>query len=73
MGVVLFKMLYGFCPFESKNIGKLIMIIEEEDVTIPNQPYVSPEVVKLLTRMMTKNVKLRVDWSEIFSYEIRNG
>lgn len=29
LGVVLFRMLYGYCPFESKNIGKLIMMIEE--------------------------------------------
>jgi serine/threonine-protein kinase ULK/ATG1 len=28
LGVVLFRMLYGFCPFESNNIGKLIMIME---------------------------------------------
>jgi serine/threonine protein kinase len=42
LGVVLFRMLYGFCPFESNNIGKLIMIIEEEDIVIPPQPPISP-------------------------------
>jgi serine/threonine-protein kinase ULK/ATG1 len=73
LGVVLFRMLYGFCPFESNNIGKLIMIIEEEDIVIPNQPRISPEVVKLLRRMITKNPTLRSDWSEIFAYEIKNG
>ena len=42
LGVVLFRMVYGFCPFESNNIGKLIMMMEEEDIVIPSQPRVSP-------------------------------
>ena len=66
-------MLYGFCPFESNNIGKLIMIIEEEDVVIPAQPQVAPEVTKLLRKMITKNPNLRADWSEVFAHEVKNG
>jgi len=69
----LFRMLYGFCPFESNNIGKLIMIIEEEDIKIPEQPRFSPEVIKLIRRMITKNPKLRAEWSEVFAYEVKNG
>lgn len=66
-------MLYRFCPFESNNIGKLIMIIEEEDIKIPSEPKVSPEVVKLIRRMITKNPVHRADWAEVFSYEVRKG
>lgn len=73
LGVVLFRMVYGFCPFESNNIGKLIMMMEEEDIVIPSQPRVSPELTKLLRRMITKNPAMRADWSEVFSYEIKNG
>jgi serine/threonine-protein kinase ULK/ATG1 len=29
LGVVLFRMLYGYCPFESSNIAKLITIINQ--------------------------------------------
>lgn len=49
------------------------MIIEEEDIKIPEKPAVSTEVVKLLKRMVTKNPKMRADWSEIFAVEIKNG
>ena len=44
------------------------MIVEEEDIVIPNQPRVSPEAVKLIRRMITKNPALRADWSEVFAY-----
>ena len=73
LGVVLYRMLFGFCPFSSSNIGKLIMLIEEVDLQIPKEPKISPEVVRLIKRAITKNPALRADWSEIFSYEIKNG
>jgi len=42
-------------------------------VVIPAQPQVSPELVKLLKRMLTKNPTLRADWAEVFAYEVHNG
>jgi len=66
-------MLFGFCPFSSSNIGKLIMLIDEVDLQIPREPKVSPEVIKLIRRMITKNPIMRAEWSELFSYEIKNG
>lgn len=29
LGVVLYEMLFGFCPFEEKSIAKLIMLLDE--------------------------------------------
>ena len=66
-------MLYGFCPFESNNIGQLIMKIDKEEINIPAEPYVSPKLIGLLKKMLTKNPNQRVDWAEIFGYEIKNG
>ena len=42
IGVVLYKMLFGKCPFESKSIAKLIKMLEDEDVVIPDFPKISP-------------------------------
>jgi hypothetical protein len=56
-------LLYGACPFNSNNIGKLIMLLEEVELQIPQNPKVSPEVTKLIRRMITKNPAMRCDWS----------
>lgn len=32
LGIVLFRMLYGFCPFQSNSIAKLISIIESHNL-----------------------------------------
>ena len=29
LGVVLYRMIFGFCPFESNNIAKLILMLNE--------------------------------------------
>lgn len=35
LGVVLFQMVFGKCPFESKSIAKLIKLLDEEDLVFP--------------------------------------
>lgn len=40
---------------------------------IPPEPPISPRLANLLRKMLTKNPSLRADWSEIFSYDIKNG
>jgi len=40
---------------------------------IPPEPAISPRLANLLRKMLTKNPSLRADWSEIFSYDIKNG
>jgi serine/threonine-protein kinase ULK/ATG1 len=66
VGVVLYQMIFGKCPFESKSISKLIKMLEEEDVTIPDQPKISPTLDKLLRRILVKDYNNRLDWKEMF-------
>jgi serine/threonine-protein kinase len=44
VGVVLYQMVFGKCPFESKSIAKLIKMLEDEDVVIPDYPKRSPTI-----------------------------
>lgn len=60
LGVVLFRMLYGFCPFESSNIAQLIMLIHKEDLKIPFSQEIPQEVVYILRKMITKNATQRI-------------
>ena len=34
LGVVLFEMLFGYCPFEERSIAKLIMLLDEASLKI---------------------------------------
>ena len=56
-------MLYGYCPFESNNIGQLIMKIDKEEMVIPKEPSISLRLINLLRKMLTKNPNSRADWS----------
>ena len=37
LGVVLFEMLFGYCPFESSSISNLINVIKDTDLRIPKE------------------------------------
>lgn len=70
VGVVFYQMMFGKCPFESKSIAKLIKMLEDEDVRIPDSPKISPTSEKLLKRILVKDYNNRIDWEEFFKYTI---
>lgn len=71
LGVVLFEMLFGYCPFEERSIAKLIMLLDEAQLTIKRDINpISPQTETLLRKMLVKNPKERVDWEELFSYSL---
>jgi serine/threonine protein kinase len=41
IGVVLYEMLFGYCPFESNSIPKLIEVLKETELEMPNDIPVS--------------------------------
>lgn len=59
-------MVYGKCPFESKSIAKLIKMLEDEDVIIPEYPKISPTLRDLLRKILVKDFSNRIDWKEMF-------
>lgn len=70
LGVVLFQMIFGKCPFESKSIAKLIKLLDEEDLILPETPKISITIKDLLKRMLVKDHNSRIDWPDIFEYVI---
>ena len=46
LGVVLYEMIFGHCPFMSNSIAKLIEVLTTQKLTFPNN--ISPFVANLL-------------------------
>jgi len=67
LGVVLFEMLFGYCPFESNSIAKLISALQENELRLPIETIpVSPATQTLLKRVLTKDHFKRIDWPGLF-------
>ena len=63
-------MLYGYCPFESNSIPKLIEVLKETELEMPTEVCVSNEVKQLLRRILTKDPQKRIEWMELFQRKI---
>lgn len=61
LGVVLYEMVFGYCPFQSKSIARLIQILQSDEVKFPCK--IPPTVEGILRRMLVKDPSKRIDWS----------
>ena len=62
MGVCLFEMLFGYCPFEARNIAQLISKINYNPVSIPRHlNNISRKTEELLKKMLTVDSKRRIE------------
>lgn len=53
MGVVLFEMLFGYCPYEDRTIARLISQISTKSLTIPrNIQKISKNTENLLRTLL---------------------
>ena len=66
MGVVLFEILFGYCPFEERTICRLLSKIESKPLQIPKHiNKISEFTEKLLVKMLIVDPKKRISWEEI--------
>lgn len=70
LGVVLYEMLYGFCPFQSTTIPKLLEVLKETELEFPSTEQVSDETKKLLRKLLTKDPTKRIEWMELLKVNI---
>lgn len=69
LGVVLYEMLFGFCPFEERTIARLISLIEESStISFPSDIKISKKVEELIRKMLIKDQFKRISWDELFDY-----
>ena len=68
LGVVLYEMIFGHCPFMSNSIAKLIEVLSTQRLKFPSE--VSPFVGNLLEKILTKDPVNRIGWLELFILKI---
>ncbi|KAK8579808.1 hypothetical protein V6N13_142977 [Hibiscus sabdariffa] len=64
-GVILYVMLAGYLPFHDTNLIAIYRKISKADYKFPN--WFSPEVTKLLSRILTPNPKARISIEKIMT------
>lgn len=62
LGVVLYEMIYGHCPFESNSIAKLIAVLDTDELKFPSDVPVSEGTKNLIRKLLIKDQFKRTDW-----------
>jgi len=65
LGVILYEMLVGRCPFESNSIANLISKIEETNLGL-DELQVSQSTKLLIQKCLQKDQKNRLKWDSLF-------
>jgi len=68
MGVVLFEMLFGYCPYEDRTIYRLLTQINEKPLTIPPNSKISKKTQELIYKLLVVNPLVRIEWLQLLNY-----
>ncbi len=74
LGVVIYEMAFGYCPFQENSIAKLINALEHQELQISKEiNNISPQLEDLLKQILVKDHFKRISWEELFAYNFKNG
>ena len=71
LGVVLYEMVFGHCPFQSNSIANLIEVLNTQNLAFPGN--ISSELKRMISRMLTKDPAQRIGWMELFQVKINDS
>ena len=72
LGVVLYEMLFGVCPYEDDTLAGLVKKIERNKLIIPKEKNaISSNTETLLTRLLTIDPGERIDWQSLLSFDLQ--
>ena len=71
LGVVLYEMLYGICPYEDKTLPALISQIDTKPLIFhPETNQISSNTETLLRKMLTHDHRTRIEWAELIDHPL---
>ena len=71
LGVCLFELLFGMCPYEDKTLPGLISQFDSKQLTIPRDVNnISQNTETLLRKLLTIEPKQRIDWDELMKFPL---
>lgn len=73
LGVILYEMLYGICPYEESSIPKLVSLIDNTILRFPPEIKVSDNIKNLIKRMLTIKYRDRLSPGELIKYKLTGG
>ena len=73
LGVTLFSLVYGKVPFHDDNIVALYTKIRTQELQLPKEPDISPELKCLITQMLVKDPANRISLRDIMAHEWVTG
>lgn len=73
LGVILYEMLYGMCPYEESTIPKLVSLIDNTILRFPSDIPVNENLKVLIKRMLTIKYRERITPQEFIKYPLEGG
>lgn len=64
-GTILYEMLFGICPFTSRDLPSLIQKIDKQAMNKSEKCIISEEVKQILKKMLEPNPDKRIDFNEL--------
>ena len=72
LGVILYEMLFGICPYEDRTLAGLIEQIETKSYYINKDiNNITLNTENLLKKLLVKDSKARIDWNELLNYPLK--
>ena len=70
LGVILYEMLYGLCPYEESTIPKLVSLIDNTIIRFPSDNPVSDNIKTLIKKMLTIKYRERLTPQDLIKFPI---
>lgn len=68
VGIILYEILYGKTPFHSSSVSELLSRLQKDSIRVPTSVAVSSDCHDLLVRLLQKDRRRRISFSDFFAH-----